>query len=292
VDIIDAHHHIWRQADLPWLVGPMRPRIFGPYEPIRRDYPVSEFIEDVSGSGVVKSVYVQANWADPEAEVAYVQHAGDESGWPHAIVGYADLMADDVRPALDRLMRFPRIRGIRMQLHWHDNEMYRFAARADLSDDPVFRRNFGRLSDYNLTFELQVFAAQMAGAARLAADFPKTTLVLQHCGMLEDLSDAGMEAWRGGMKRLAAEPNVTVKLSGLGTFVHRNDAEHIAGIVHETVALFGPSRCLYGSNFPIEKIWTAYPPLVAAFRAALSNYSPAEQADMFFNVANRVYRPA
>jgi predicted TIM-barrel fold metal-dependent hydrolase len=292
MDIIDAHHHIWRQADLPWLTGPMRPRIFGPYEPIRRDYPVSEFIADVSGSGVVKSVYVQANAADPEAEVAYVQQAADESGFPNAIVGYADLMADDVRPALDRLMRYPRFRGIRMQLHWHENEMYRFSATPDLADDETFRRNFARLADYGLTFDLQVFASQMAGAARLAADFPKVTLILQHCGMPEDLSDAGTAEWRDGMKTLAAEPNAVAKLSGLGTFIHRNDPDHIARIVRETVALFGPSRCLFGSNFPIEKIWTAYPPLIAAFRAALSSYSADEQADMFFNVANRVYRPA
>ena len=51
-EIVDAHHHIWRQADLPWLIGPMQPRIFGPYEPIRRDYPIEEYLADLAGSGV------------------------------------------------------------------------------------------------------------------------------------------------------------------------------------------------------------------------------------------------
>ncbi|HZP19732.1 MAG TPA: amidohydrolase, partial [Bauldia sp.] len=55
--IVDAHHHFWRQRDLPWLTGPMLPRIFGPYEAIRRDYPISEYLADIAGSGVVKSVY-------------------------------------------------------------------------------------------------------------------------------------------------------------------------------------------------------------------------------------------
>jgi predicted TIM-barrel fold metal-dependent hydrolase len=59
--MIDAHFHIWRQADLPWLVGPMQPRIFGPYEAIRRDYPMREYLSDLAGSGVEKAVYVQAN---------------------------------------------------------------------------------------------------------------------------------------------------------------------------------------------------------------------------------------
>ena len=74
-EIVDAHHHIWRQADLPWLTGPMQPRIFGPYEPIRRDYPIREFLDDIAGSGVVQSVYVQTNWAKPdfEREAEWVQ---------------------------------------------------------------------------------------------------------------------------------------------------------------------------------------------------------------------------
>ena len=68
--------------------------------------------------------------------------------------------------------------------------------------------------------------------------------------------------------RLAACPNVVSKLSGLGTFIHRNDPAHIAGVVAETVAIFGAERCLFGSNFPIEKLWTSYRELVDAFRAA------------------------
>ena len=59
--MIDAHFHVWRQADLPWLVGPMQPRIFGPYDPIRRDDPITEYLSDIAGSGITKSVYVQAN---------------------------------------------------------------------------------------------------------------------------------------------------------------------------------------------------------------------------------------
>ena len=292
--IIDAHHHIWRQHDLPWLRGPMLPRIFGPYEPLRRDYPIGEYLADIAGTGVVKSVYVQANWApaDAEAEVAWVQRTADETGWPHAIVGYADLLADDVRPPLDRLVRYPLLRGVRMQLHWHENPQYRFAKAPDLAGDATFRRNFAALADYGLSFDLQVFAPQMGGAARLAADFPKTNFILQHAGMLEDLSHAGRTAWRDGMTKLALNPNVYAKLSGLGTFIHRNDPGHIAWIVGETVRLFGASRCLFGSNFPIEKLWTDLASLVTAYRDAASTCTREEQADLFHDVAARVYRLA
>lgn len=290
--IIDAHHHIWRQDDLPWLKGPMLPRIFGPYEPIRRDYPMSEYLADIEGSGVTQSVYVQANWAKEhfEEEVAYVQATSDETGWPHAIVGYADLMVEDVRPQLDRLKRYPLLRGIRMQLHWHENPQYRFAAKPDLMNESVFHRNMAHLADYGLSFDLQVFARQMTDAAALAADFPETTFILQHAGMLEDLSAEGWTEWRAGMTTLAAQKNVVSKLSGLGTFVHKVDAKLIGDIARETIGLFGTDRCLFGSNFPIEKLWSSYGELVEAHRTALADYPLEAQDQIFSATARRVYR--
>ena len=290
--IVDAHHHVWRRADLPWLLGPMQPRIFGPYEAIRRDYLIDEYLDDLANTGVKRSVYVQANWAPDrfEDEVAWVARVAGESGWPHAIVGYADLLAADVRPQLDRLAKYPLLRGVRMQLHWHRNEMYRFAPRPDLALDPVVQRNVARLADYGLAFDLHVFAGQMAGAAALAAACPEVTFVLQHAGMLEDLSAEGRAGWRTGMERLAAQPNVVSKLSAFGTFIHRNDPAHIGGILRDTVGLFGADRCLFGSNFPIEKLWTSYGALLDAFLAATAGMDDTARAAIFEGTAVRVYR--
>ncbi len=292
IPIVDAHHHIWRQADLPWLQGPMLPRIFGPYEPIRRDYPIAEFLDDIAASGVEKSVYVQCNWAREKAvdEVAWVQGIADEHGWPHAIIGYADLLSDDVAATLKRQAKFPLMRGVRMQLHWHENEMYRFAASPDLMNDARLRRNIRQLADYGWSFDLQVFAAQMADAAKLAADNPDITFILQHAGMLEDLSAWGRAGWREGMKRLAGQPNIVSKLSGLGTFIHRNDPQHIADVVGETIGMFGEKRCLFGSNFPIEKLWTSYADLVHAYRQALASFPEATQKAALSETAGAVYR--
>jgi predicted TIM-barrel fold metal-dependent hydrolase len=290
--IIDAHHHIWRQADLPWLSGPMQPRIFGPYEPIRRDYTIDDYLSDVAGSGVTRSVYVQTNWANDrfEDETAWVQQTAHEHGWPHAIIAYADLSVDDIRPQLDRLARYPLVRGVRMQLHWHDNPLYRFASGPGLCDDPVVQRNVAHLADYHFSFDLQVFVPQMAGAARLADACPRVTFILQHAGMLEDLSPEGRTAWRDGMRQLAACPNMVSKLSGLGTFIHRNDPAHIADLVAETVALFGAERCLFGSNFPIEKLWTSYRALVDAFRSAAAPLGARERDALFRTTAIGIYR--
>lgn len=290
--MIDGHFHIWRQADLPWLVGPMQPRIFGPYEPIRRDYPIEEYLADAGAAGVKQAVYVQANWAAERYldEAGFVAGASRRSGFPIAIVAYADMLAPDARPQFDALAQEPTVRGVRMQLHWHENPLYRFAKEPDLARNRTLQANVARLTDYGWSFDLQVFAGQMAGAAELADACPGVTFVLQHAGMLEDLSPAGVAAWREGMALLAARPNVVSKLSGLGTFLRRNDALHIAFIARETLALFGPERCLFGSNFPIEKLWTSYGDLVEAHRAAIAHLSPAGQLAVTEGTARRVYK--
>jgi predicted TIM-barrel fold metal-dependent hydrolase len=294
IPMVDGHHHIWRQADVPWLLGPMQPRIFGPYEALRRDYPIAEYLSDIAASNVIGSVYVQLNWAKErfEDEAAWVQKTATETGWPHAIVAYADFCVDDVRPQLDRLARYRLVRGARMQLHWHENPQYRFAARRDLAADPTVQRNVGRLADYGWSFDLQVFAKQMADAADLAESCPKVVFVLQHAGMLEDLSPAGRAEWRAGMVRLAACPNVVAKLSGLGTFLHSNDPAHVADLVRETVGIFGAGRCLFGSNFPIEKLWTSYGALIEAYRDAVGKFTAKEQQAILHDTAMSVYRIA
>ena len=291
--IVDAHHHVWRQGDLPWLLGPMQPRIFGPYEPIRRDYPVEEYLADVEGTGVAASVYVQANWAPDRAadEAAWVQSAADRSGWPHAIVGFADLAVPDAAPQLDRLAEAaPLLRGIRQQLHWHEDPRYRFAQRPDLAADPTLRRNAALLAERGWVFELQIFHPQTEPALGLVDACPNVAFVLQHALMPEDLSAEGMAAWRAALGRLAERENVRAKLSGLGTFVHRVDPDLIRRIAHETLAAFGPERCLWGSNFPIEKLWTGYAELLAAHLRATEDLSDDERDAIFRGTAARTYR--
>jgi predicted TIM-barrel fold metal-dependent hydrolase len=293
--IVDSHFHIWRQADLAWLTGLMQPRIFGPYEAIRRDYPMEEYRAEASASGVGKAVYVQANWPveRAEEEVAWVETVAWASGWPHAIVGYADMTCPDVRPALDRLARYPRLRGVRQQFHWHTNPHYRFAADPDLCRSPTVQANVARLADYDLSFDLQVFAGQMAGAAELARACPKVRFILQHAGMLEDVSPTAVAQWQQGLETLAREPNVYAKLSGFGTFIRRNDPEHIAHVIRETVDIFGADRCLWGSNFPIEKLWTDYSSLVSAHLAGVDGLgvpAGAARRAIFYETASRLYR--
>ena len=102
-------------------------------------------------------------------------------------------------------------------------------------NDADWRRGLALLADCGLLFELQIFASQMMDGAKLARAFPDIVFVLEHAGMLEDLSPQGRAAWRDGMKRLAGEHNIVSKLSGLGTFIHRNDAAHIGAVLDDAV---------------------------------------------------------
>jgi predicted TIM-barrel fold metal-dependent hydrolase len=92
------------------------------------------------------------------------------------------------------------------------------------------------------------------------------------------------------MQRLAAQPNVHVKLSGLGTYIHRVDPEFITFVVGETVGMFGADRCVFGSNFPIEKLWTDFPSLWAAHQLALAPFSADERDAILRGTAIRLYR--
>ena len=141
-----------------------------------------------------------------------------------------------------------------------------------------------------MLFEIQIFASQMADGTRLAKAFPETIFVLEHAGMLEDMSPGGLQLWREGLKSLADCPNVNVKLSGLGTFVHACREDLMKFIVTEAVALFGADRCLFGSNFPIEKLWTDYQTLYRTFRHAIADFTDREQAAILHDTAARLYR--
>ena len=291
IPVADAHHHDWRQADLPWLVGPMQPRIFGPYEPIRRDYLMEEYRSDIAGAAVVSSVYVQANWAAVrfEGEVAWVQSVA--TGRDGRTRSWATRTSPQRTCATSWIVsgRTSECRGVRQQFHWHEVELYRFAARRRLAAEPDVRKNVARLGEYGWILDLQVFTSQMADAAGLAAACPEVTFVLQHAGMLEDLSPDGWKAWREGMRGLSRQPNVNVKLSGLGTFLRRNDGSHIRAVVTDTVEMFGVERCLFGSNFPIEKLWTDYGALAEAYHAATSGFRELERRQIFHDTAARIY---
>jgi predicted TIM-barrel fold metal-dependent hydrolase len=291
VNYVDAHHHIWPATGLPWLDGPMIPRIFGPYESLQgKAYTAEEYAADASANGFSQSVYVQANWKleDSLAEVQWVQEQHERTGWPHAIVGSADLFSEDAIETLQAQKdASPLMRGTRLQLHWHEHEAFRFASGPDRGQDPTFNENLSKLPALGYVFELQVFPNQLASATQLVSDHPDVTFVLIHAGMpIEG------EPWRDALMELAKFPNVNVKLSGQGTFIHRVDPERIAEVTKVVLDTFGAGRAMFGSNFPIESLWTDFSSLIEAWLGVLAEYPDEVRQDVLGRTARRVYRLA
>ncbi len=96
---------------------------------------------------------------------------------------------------------------------------------------------------------------------------------------------------KAGLRTLAKAPNLYAKLSCFGTFVHRNDPQVIGTVVDNAIAILGSDRLMFGSNFPIEKLWTTHAELIAAHRKAVARHGAKAEADIFWNTAERIYRP-
>jgi predicted TIM-barrel fold metal-dependent hydrolase len=93
------------------------------------------------------------------------------------------------------------------------------------------------------------------------------------------------------LRALSTQPNLYAKLSGLGTFVHRNDQAVIDFVYDNAIEILGSDRLMFGSNFPIEKLWTSHAELFAAHRKAAARHGAAAEKDIFWNTAKRVYHP-
>ena len=102
--------------------------------------------------------------------------------------------------------------------------------------------------------------------------------------------DEALKEWANGMELVAAQPNTTVKISALGTNDHTWTTESIRRIVLTTIDIFGPERCMFGSNFPVDRLYSSYIDVFKAFDKITSGFSEAERTDLFADTARRFYR--
>jgi predicted TIM-barrel fold metal-dependent hydrolase len=290
--VIDTHHHIWLRKDIPWLADPPIPRMYGEYFGLRRDYPIEEFLNDVTPQNVVKSVHVTANWGVARTldETRWLQSVADKHGFPHGIVCEAVMTDPDLDAKLTAQKQFPNLRGVREQIFWDSHPLRQRVSRPDYCNLPEFRRGFALLEKYDLSFELQVFAPQAQYAVDLIRAFPNVRMILLHAGMLTDRTPVAIEQWRAALTAMAAFPNVHVKLSGLGMFSLGLTYPQARQVIRDAIQIFGIERTIYGSNFPLEKLHASYEDFFAIYRKAMSEYSEADQRKVFHDNAVSFYR--
>ena len=272
--IADAHLHVWdpRAHYYPWLCDP-EPIAFryGDYGALRRPYLVEDYFSDTAGWPVTRGVYVEAEWdpQDPLGEMAFIDDIRKQSGFPTVAVAQAWLHRDDCAAVLEAHARHPFVRAVRHK------------PAAGMMDDARWRAGYARLAPHGLHFELQVPWRRLDEAARLAGDFPDTTMVLNHAGLP---SDQELPAWKKAMAALAAYANVAVKISGLGTVEAKRE------VVLTVIELFGIERAMFASNFPVDGLCASFSEIYSGLDQITRGFSEAERRALFHDNAVRIYR--
>jgi predicted TIM-barrel fold metal-dependent hydrolase len=237
-------------------------------------------------------VHVTANWDLARAldETRWLQSVADKHGFPHGIVCNVDLASPEAEAALEAQKQFPNLRGVRQMLYWDSDPVRQAASRPDYCNDRDFRRGFALLEKHDLHFELQVYAGQAAYAADLVKAFPNVRMILVHAGMLTARTHEAINEWRAALTAMAAFPNLNVKLSGLGMYSLGITVPQVRQVIRDTIQIFGIERTIYGSNFPLEKLFASYADFLAAYRTVMSEYTEAEQRKVFHDNAVKFYR--
>ncbi|MBY0400353.1 amidohydrolase family protein [Myxococcota bacterium] len=299
---VDAHHHLWnlKANRYPWLMPGEGPLPFPGFEALCRDYLLSDFRADGARQAIVKSVHVQAEHdeSDPVRETAWLQSVADapgSGGFPHAIVAFADLAEPGVEAILEGHRRHRNTRGIRQMLNFDPRQSegpsrHALDKRRDLLADAGFLARFGLLRKFDLSFDMQLFPWQASAAAKLVAAHPDTQFIVNHTLMPMDRSESGLAIWRQGLATLAGFENVAIKISGLGMSSTGWNTETSRRLARETIETFGPVRCLFGSNFPVDRLMIDYDTPWQVFREVVSRYSEDEQRALLSGNAERVYR--
>ena len=297
IDVVDAHHHLCHlsAASYPWLEGPPVARYHGDDLPLRRDYLLDDYRVDAAelralDAGLVGSVHVENGAADPLWESRWIDSVITGNGLPSVQVVKVDLTSSTAREQLAAHATLPSVRGVRDILNWHPDPVLTHRDRGDLMTDPAWLTGFGALREFGLSFDLQVFPGQLRQAAVIAADHGDVPVVLDHAGMPIARDREALDRWKRDLVVLAAEPNTTVKISALGTNDHHWTVDSLRRIVLDTIDVFGPARCMFASNFPVDGLYSTFGALYAAFDAITAGLDRPERADLFAGTARRFYR--
>ncbi len=321
IPICDPHHHFWVQRPEPvdyqrYLLADLAADINSGHHVRSTVFVEARSSYRTDGPEEMRSV----------GEVEFVQAIADAGatgqygpGRPaHGIIGRADLkLGDAVRPVLEALQEASpnRFRGIRHSVGWDPSPELdnREVEGCLLRDD--YQAGARVLADMGHVLENSLYFPQLDDLASFANAVPEVTIVLNHLGGFcrmgpyagRDPSptsgDEVMAEWRRGIAAVAACPNIVMKLGGIGMprigfDWHEREtpvgSEEVAGsiapIMHYLIEQFSPARCMFESNFPVDKVSFSYHVLFNAFKRVSAGYSPSERADLFHDTAARVYR--
>jgi len=287
--------HLWDydSGHYPWLLSklPGGDKMIGNYDPIRKNYLVSDYAHSISGSAVKQCVHIQV-FGYPEdsvLETQWLQKQADAHGYPHAIVGLADFTADNIDEVLTRHCSYQNVRGIRNVLSHHSDPDLCMITDPNIMQDERWLQGFSLMKKHNLSFDVQIFDHQLDDLVTLAHAHQDTNIIINHIAWPTDLSSSGFANWKDRVKTAANCSNVSIKISGFGCVFKHIELDEIMPYVVHCVDVFGVDRCIWGSNFPVASLFTTYANLLQTGASALSDLSAADQDKIFYANAAKFY---
>ncbi|WP_233852951.1 amidohydrolase family protein [Paraburkholderia sp. HD33-4] len=316
--VIDAHHHLYDRPGKRYLLEDMLEDIRCGHNVRGSVFVQARAMQRAEGPEEMKPVG-ETEFVNGMAAMSASGIYG-ESRLCAGIVGYADLrLGQAIRPVLEAHIQAGggtsltggRFCGIRQPATWDsDPSLFNssYPTAPDMFESPAVGAAMGELAELGLTFDAWVLFTQIPHVTALARSFPQLRIVLDHCGGIalsgqyQGRNEEVFARWSDAIRELAKSPNVTVKLSGLGMrlsafgFDSRDVAPSSAELasawrpwVETCLETFGSSRCMYGSNFPVDKGSYGYGIGLNALKLLCEGATPSEKEDVFWRTAMRFY---
>ena len=293
--ICDPHLHFWDFDKRP------NPNIQGGIEPkLGPRWLPADYLADAASLDVVSVVHVETiDEVDPLGETAFVNALQPALGRPMRLVCFVDLSLPTASEQLAQQAGLPNVVGVR---HIVNHEPSWPNVKEDYLSNAAFRANYLLLAEHRLSFDMQLNPHQMVAAAEFVKQVPQVNVCVNHMGCLKLTGGEGdaevLATWRAGIAALASLPHVYIKLSMLpytaaGWWGDAADAAaaQVRSLVREVVSCFGAKRCMFASNYPVDKLdGLDMETMYACFRKWTEDYSPEDQRALFHDTAAAFYK--
>lgn len=272
---IDSHQHFWRYEprEFAWIDDRM--------QTIRRDFLPPDLAPVLRGAGIDGCIAVQA--PQTLAETRFLLECARTAPFVRGVVGWVDLRSPDVGDQLREFAGDPRFVGVRHIAQGEPDP--RFLVQPD------FLRGIAQLQPFDLVYDVLVFPHQLPAAIELCARFPQQRFVLDHLAK-PYIRRGERQPWADDLSKLASLPNVACKLSGMVTeadWAAWTPAQ-LKPYLDHALAVFGPERLLFGSDWPVCLVASDYQRWVDTVADLLSHLHPDQRDAIFGGNAVRWYR--
>lgn len=312
LEICDPHHHLWDDAENPYMFEHLLSDLGSGHNVTSTVFMECSSMYRAQGEQAFKPVG-ETEFVNGVAAMSASGNYGKTKVCA-SIVGFADLaLGPAVGDVLDaHIAASPRFVGIRHASGWHASDEIRNSHTKPpqgLLGDATFRQGFKELGKRGLTFDSWLYHEQLPELTSLADAFPEQLIVLDHfggplgVGPYAGKREEVFVGWKNAISDLALRDNVVVKLGGLampinGFGFHKNDrppssqelCDATSRYYHHTIEAFGASRCMFESNFPVDKLSCSYAVLWNSFKRIAAGFTASEKAAMFNDNAARIYK--